>query len=261
MRRLYAIVRVTLIQLIGRRRSIGLLILSALPAIILLLFALNQPDPETEEFFRTVILALILGVTVPITAILLGSSSLGDERQNKTISYIALRPIRKEAIGGAKLIATWLSSFLIAGVGAAAAGVVLGVTVGSWDEVGAILVASAITTAGFSAVFQLVGYITDRGVVVGLAYLLIWEGTVTSVASQVATTSMWRIGASAYAAMIAGDFWGSAVGAQAQIVDDLDSLLQGVNPGLWGAAIKMLVLALISVLVLAYLMRDRDLVK
>ena len=41
MTRFLAIIRVTLLQLIGRRRSIGLLVLAALPAVILLLVGLN----------------------------------------------------------------------------------------------------------------------------------------------------------------------------------------------------------------------------
>ncbi|MBT8166338.1 MAG: ABC transporter permease, partial [Acidimicrobiia bacterium] len=140
MTRFLAIIRVTLLQLIGRRRSIGLLVLAAVPAVILLLVGLNEADRETEEFFRRGILPLILGVTVPIIAIILGSGSLGDERTHKTISYLALRPIRREVIAAAKLSATWLASFLVAGSGAFLAAIALGITVGSWDEMFAIMV-------------------------------------------------------------------------------------------------------------------------
>jgi len=260
MTRFLAIIRVTLLQLIGRRRSIGLLVLAAVPAVILLLVGLNQPDRETEEFFRLGVLPLILGVTVPIIAIILGSSSLGDERTHKTISYLALRPIRREVIAAAKLVAAWLASFLVAGSGAFLAAVALGITVGSWDEMLAIMVATAISTLGFVAVMQVVGYITDRAVVIGLAYLLIWEGIVTGAASAVATTSIWRMGASAYAGIVAGDHWGSALGLEARVVADLEDLLAGVLPGVWGALLKVLGISVVSILALGYLMRDRDLV-
>lgn len=261
MKRFVAIIRVTLLQLIGRRRSIGLIALGLIPALILLLFALNEPDRETEEFFRTVILFLVLGVTVPITSIMLGSSSLGDERENKTISFLALRPIRREVIAAAKLIATWTASFLIGGAGALATAAVLGVSVGSWNEVPAILVAAAITSLGFAAVLQVVGYITDRAVVIGLGYLLIWEGIVTGAAGQVATTSIWRIGVSAYAGIVAGDHWASPLGLDAQVVADLEDLLAGVTPGAWGALVKVGALGVLSVAALAVAMRDRDLVR
>lgn len=261
MRRFLAIVRVTILQLIGRRRSIGLIALGLIPAFILTLFALNEPDRETEEFFRTVILFLVLGVTVPISAIMLGSSSMGDERENKTISFLALRPIRREVIAAAKLVATWISSFVIGGVGAAATAIVLGLSVGSWNEVPAILAGTAITALGFAAVLQVVGYITDRAVVIGLGYLLIWEGIVTSAADQVATTSIWRIGVSAYAGIIAGDHWGAPLGLDAQVVADLEDLLGRVNPGAWGALAKVVGLAVLSVVALTLAMRDRDLVR
>lgn len=260
MKRVLAIIRVTVLQLVGRKRSIGLLVLAATPAAIMLLVGANVSDREAEEFFRTGALSLVLGVTVPIIAIILGSGSIGDERRAKTISYLTLRPIPREVIVVAKLVAAWLSAFLVAGAGALLTGAALGLTVGSWDEVPAILVATAITTLGFVAVMQILGYITDRAVVIGLAYLLIWEGIVTSAASQVATTSIWRIGVSAYAGIVAGDHWGSALGLQAQVVADLEDLLSGVLPGAWGALFKVLGIAAASVAVLAYLMRDRDLV-
>lgn len=261
MTRFFAIIRVTLLQLIGRRRSIGLLVLAAVPAVILLLVGLNSTDRETEEFFRTGLLAIVLGVTVPIISIILGAGSLGDERGAKTLSYLALRPIRREVIAAAKLVGAWLASFLVAGAGSLLTAVVLGVTVGSWDEMLAIMVATAITTLGFVAIMQLVGYITDRAVLIGLGYLLIWEGIVTGAASQVATTSIWRMGVSAYAGIIAGDHWGSdAFGLEAQVVADLEDLLSGVLPGVWGATLKVLGIAVVSVLATAYLMRERDLV-
>ena len=260
MTRFFAIIRVTLLQLVGRRRSIGLLVLAALPAVILLLVGFNADERDTEEFFRTVILFLVLGVTTPIISIILGAGSLGDERAQKTISYLALRPIRREVIATAKLVAAWIASFLVSGAGAVLTATALGITIGSWDEMLAIVVATAITSLGFVAVMQVIGYITDRAVVIGLAYLLIWEGIVTSAASQVATTSIWRMGVSAYAGIVAGDHWGSALGLEAQVVADLKDLLSGVLPGAWGAAFKVLAIAVASVAALGVFMRDRDLV-
>lgn len=261
MSRMFAIARVTTYGLIGRRRSIGLILLGLVPALILAIFGLSETDRETEEFFRLGILPMVLGVSVPITALILGAASIGDERQQKTISYIAMRPIRREAIVSSKLVAAWFSSFLIAGLGALVTGLVFGWTVGSWDEIPAFVIATAITTLGFVAVFQAVGFITDRAVIIGLGYLLIWEGIVTSTASQVSTTSLWRIGASAYAGIVAGDDWGAVTGVlETRVVADLKDLLSGVNPGAWGATAKVIVLALISIAVTGYLMRDRDLV-
>ena len=260
MKRVLAIIRVTVMQLIGRKRSIGLVLLAITPAIIMLLVGANVDDRDAQEFFRTGMLPLVLGLVVPIVAIVLGSGSLGDERTGKTLSYLALRPIRREVIVAAKLAAAWLSSFLVAGLGALLTAVALGLTVGTWDEMLAIMVATAITTLGFVAVMQVVGYITDRAVVIGLAYVLIWEGIVTGAASQVATTSIWRIGVSAYAGIVAGDHWGSAFGLEAQVVNDLEDLLSGVAPGVWGALFKVLGLSVVSVFLLGYVMRDRDLV-
>jgi ABC-2 type transport system permease protein len=247
MTRFLAIVRVTVYQLIGRKRSIGLLVLAAVPALIMLLVGLNETDREAEEAFRTVILFLVLAVTTPFIGIVLGSGSMGDERSYKTISYLALRPIRREMIATAKLAAAWLSAFVVAGSGALLTGAAFGFTTGSWEETPAILVATAITSLGFVGAMQVVGYVTDRAVIIGLAYLLIWDWIVTSTADQIATTSIWRMGVSAYAG-ITGE------------IADVEDLLLGVLPGAWGALLKVVGIAAVSVIVLAYLMRDRDLV-
>lgn len=267
MTRVLAIARVTIYGLIGRRRSIGLILLGLIPALILAIYGLTETragdlaNRETREFFRQGILPMVLGVTVPITALVLAAASLGDERQQKTISYIAMRPIRREAIAASKLVAAWISAFLIAGLGALATALVFGWAADSWDEIPAILVATAVTTLGFVAVFQVVGFVTDRAVIIGLGYLLIWEGIVTGAASQVATTSLWRIGASAYAGIVAGEHWGRSTQLLgSEVVADLEDLLSGVNPGAGGAITKVVVLALISIVVTGYLMRERDLV-
>lgn len=261
MNALVAIVSNTLRQLLGRRRTIGLLILSSVPALILFLVSLGEEGRELEEFFRQGMLTLILGVVIPIIALLLGAGAFGEERSGHTMPFLALRPIPREVIAAGKLIAAWIGSTLIGGVGAALAGVVMGVETGRWLEVPAILAATAITCLGFSAVFQVVGYITDRAVVIGLVYIVLWEGVITGAISAVATTSLWRIGMSAYAGIIAGSHWGAVAGLSSRVVDDLEDLLSGVQPGAWGAIAKVAVLAIISIAIVGYAMRDRDLVR
>ena len=140
----------------------------------------------------------------------------------------------------------------MAGSGALLTAAVLGITVGSWDETFAILMATAITTLGFVAIMQFIGYLTDRAVLIGLAYLLIWEGIVTGAAGQVATTSIWRIGVSAYAGIVAS--------LEGPALADLEDMLSGVIPGAWGALFKVLGVGVISVVLTGYLMRKRDLV-
>lgn len=256
-----AIVGNTLRQLLGRRRTIGLLVLSAIPALILFLVSLGEDGRELEEFFRQGMLTLILGLVIPVIALLLGAGAFGEERSNHTMPFLALRPIPREIIAGGKLVAAWLGSSLIGGFGGALAGIVMGVETGRWMEVPAILVATTITCLGFAAVFQLVGYITDRAVVIGLIYIVLWEGVITGAISAVATTSLWRVGMSAYAGIIAGSHWGAIAGLNSRVVEDLEDLLSGVQPGAWGALAKVLVLAVISIAAISYVMRDRDLVR
>jgi ABC-2 type transport system permease protein len=256
-----AIVANTLRQLLGRGRTIGLLLFAAVPALILLIFAINENDRATEEFFRQGMLTTLLAVVVPVIALIMGAGALAEERQSHTIPFLTLRPIPREVIVAAKMVASGIGASLIGGFGVALTTVVLGFETGEWVEVPASLVAAALTSFGFAAVFQFVGYLTDRAVPIGLIYIVIWEGAITSAIDAISTSSLWRVGMSAYAGIVAGEHWGAAAGLRAAVVADLTDILAGVQPGAWGALAKVAVIGAISIALTGYLMRDRDLVQ
>ncbi len=246
---LLAIVRVTIRQLLGGKRVWVLGILGLLPALVMLLAGRTMSDDRAFDFFHEAPFAVLIVVVIPITSLVLGAASLGDERRQDTLSFLALRPIPRWRITAAKIVAAAIAAFLITGSAAALDGAMLGITAGEWSPMVPIITAAAINTVGYVAVFAVLGYLTERAVLIGLGYVLIWENGITFASAGLAPASIWRIGVSAYAALVP-----RSLGVFG------DDLLGSVQPGTGGAAAKAIGLTVLGVVALAQLLRRRDLV-
>jgi len=256
MRAALAIVKVTLRQLLGRRASIGLLLLCLLPAVSQFLVGFSQSDQEALELYRESTFGLLFGVAVPLTTVVLATGALGGERRGNTLGFILLRPISRMVVAVAKILAAWLAAFGVTAIGAGVAGTALGLTTGNWAQLLPTIAGVGVATLGYAAVFTAFGYFTDRATLAGLAYLLIWEGAVASPIPALTTTSLWRIGVSAYAGLVSeGRHWATGTGLVNQSQSQLRDLLGVVVPGFWGALAKSLVLTLIAGAVLSYAFR------
>ena len=87
------IVRVTLRQLLGRRRTLLLVLLAALPVLLALAFRAGGPDrrralhpPRLRHRSRMTIL-------LPLVAILFGSGAFGAEIDDGTVVYLLAKPV------------------------------------------------------------------------------------------------------------------------------------------------------------------------
>jgi len=240
-----SIVRVTVRQVVGGRRWIVLGLLALMPSVVMLLSSLDPESGEVVERFHDAALGSLLLPVLPVIALVIGSGALGDERRDGTLSFLLLRPIRRSTITGAKLGAAWTASTLIAGVAGALAAVVLAAQAQTWSALVPTIVAVAVTAAGYSAVFMLLGHITSRAVLVGLVYLFVWE-PITFAAPSLANVSLSRIGFTAY------------VGLNPESAPALSDALGALTPGAGGAVAKALGICLVCVLVGAFLLRRTD---
>ncbi|MCO5313584.1 MAG: hypothetical protein M9952_11700 [Microthrixaceae bacterium] len=120
----------------------------------------------------TMIDAFGLTLTIPLAALVFGTASLGDPIEDGTYVYLWLRPLRRAAISAAAFASTLtlvvplavLPTVLSALVIAEGPRLVL-----------AAAVASMAAAVAYSAVFVLIGQLTRRSLVWGIAYLLIFE--------------------------------------------------------------------------------------
>lgn len=156
--------------LFGRRRF---LLLIPLPLLVIGLAAMGRGfGVAPENWAQPVVVGLGLAVVLPVIALIVGTGVLGSEIDDGTIVHILTKPLPRAQIVLPKLaVATAVTAvtvaipFYVAGVLAGSVRLGLGLVVGGL--VGAL---------AYSALFLVMSLATRRPVLLGLVYVLVWEG-------------------------------------------------------------------------------------
>ncbi len=227
-------------RLMQRRVALLLLFATSAHALLMLTFSLSESN------FAEATVNLFLAVALPVTALITAGASLGDEREENTMPFLLVKPLPRWVVAVSSLLASISTVVVVSLVGIALAWF-LGARATGDNMIGwPMLVAMVIVAVAYSAVFVPVGLVARRSTLIGLAYILIWEGIISSVVDGAAASSIWRIGLTAYADLSGG------------LPRGVDDMLGTLTPGLGGAVAKALVLAAISVGVTTWLLRKRD---
>ncbi|MBM2619297.1 ABC transporter permease [Actinoplanes sp. LDG1-06] len=156
--------------LFGRRRVLLLLPLPLLLVGLALICRAYDVDPD--QWGQAVVVGLGLAVVLPVISLIVGTGVLGSEVDDGTIVHILTKPLARRDIILAKLM-------VAAGVSALTSAIPLFVAGVLADSVrfGLALVVGAVAGAiAYSALFLLLSLLTRRPVLLGLAYILVWEG-------------------------------------------------------------------------------------
>jgi len=153
-----------------------MVLLVALPVGVALLIRLGGGQPNVQTILDT----LIVRTVMPLLALVLGTSVLGSELEDGTAVYLMVKPIPRWRILLAKMVvaagltvllvfpATVATALLTGGRGALSVaesmGYALAVSAG-----GAVYACAFVTLSAF----------TGRALILGLCYVLIWEGTLS----------------------------------------------------------------------------------
>ena len=111
---------------------------------------------------------------VPLVALLAMSGLLAPEIDDGSISYLLAKPISRHTIVASKLVVAVACVLVFGALPMLAAGLVLLAETPSF-AVG-FGVASLVGGAAYCAIFALLSVMTRHAVVIGLIYLLVWEG-------------------------------------------------------------------------------------
>ncbi len=240
-----AIVRVTILQLAGGKRAIGFSVLAVVPAALLLVAARAREFEGLDTDLGALLVAPFFSVIIPLTALILGGAALGDERRDKTLSFLVLRPISRWKIAAGKALACSVVSSGFAALGALAlclAWVVMG---GSMGILPAIVAGSTIACVIYSSAFVLLGNVTSRPTLVGLGYILFVESFLTGELPRLAWASPWRIGLGATLELMPGSFPARALlGALGEWVPSVSNAL------IAGGATALVTVAICTLLLL-----------
>ncbi|MFC0503369.1 ABC transporter permease [Micromonospora costi] len=156
--------------LFGRRRF---LLLFPLPVVLVLLAVLSRSfGVDPGEWGPPVLVGLGLAVVLPVVALIVGTGVLGAEIDDGTVVHILTKPLPRWQIVLPKLaVATGVTAATVAVplyvAGVLADSVRLGL---------ALAAAACLGALAYSALFLALSLLTRRPVLLGLVYVLIWEG-------------------------------------------------------------------------------------
>ncbi|MEV0805962.1 ABC transporter permease subunit [Micromonospora sp. NPDC050200] len=156
--------------LFGRRRF---LILLPLPLLLLGLALLCRSlGVEPGDWGPPVLVGLGLAVVLPVVALIVGTGVLGAEIDDGTVVHILTKPLPRWQIVLPKLAVAAVVSAATVAVPLFVAGLLAdSVRLGL-----ALAAASALGALAYSALFLALSLLTRRPVLLGLVYVLIWEG-------------------------------------------------------------------------------------
>jgi ABC-2 type transport system permease protein len=136
-------------------------------------------------------------------------------------------------------------SFAVGVVGWTVGFLAMGILTGSWGLAIPALGLYAAAAIGYTAVFVPLGYLFTRAVLVGLAYVFVWEGIITSFVTGLSASSVWRTAMSIYADILV-------------LPEDALGTLGPVAPGVGGGVLKLAGTVLVGVTALTWALRKRD---
>ncbi|MFI7021659.1 ABC transporter permease [Micromonospora sp. NPDC049900] len=161
--------------LFGRRRF---LLLLPLPVLLVVLAVLSRGlGVAPTDWGPPVLVGLGLAVVLPVIALIVGTGVLGAEIDDGTVVHVLTTPLPRWQIVLPKLAVAAGATAVTVAVPLFAAGLLadsarLGL---------ALAVAAAIGALAYSALFVASSLLTRRPVLLGLVYVLIWEGLLSNV--------------------------------------------------------------------------------
>lgn len=163
------IVNLTARALLGRRR---VLLLLPMPALLIgLTLVARGTGAEPEQWAPILLGELGMAVILPLTALIVGSSVLGLEIEDGTITHILAKPLPRREIVLAKLFVAWAVTAVATAVPLAVAGAIAG----SFGVAVGLFCGATVGSAAYCAVFLAFSLLSRRPVAIGLIYIMLWE--------------------------------------------------------------------------------------
>ena len=169
------LIEVTLRGLLGRLRTLLLVLLVGLPVLIALLVRVAGGRPDADRILDT----LVVRTVMPLVALIVGTAAIGSEIEDGTAVFLMIKPIPRWRIAVSKIaVAAGLTSVLVV-----PSVLLTGLLIGSRNDTATTLVAFSLACllggSAYAAAFVALSAFTSRALLLGLAYVLIWEGVLS----------------------------------------------------------------------------------
>jgi ABC-2 type transport system permease protein len=171
------IMSLTARAMLGRKRVLMLL---PMPILLIGLTLVGMTSGADDADWGPVVFSnLGLSVILPLTALIVGSSALGLEIDDGTITHVLTKPLPRSEIILSKLAVAWLVTTVATGVPLAVAALIAG----SGALAVGLVIGAAIGGLAYTALFLALSAATKRPVAVGLIYVVLWENIIVSYVS------------------------------------------------------------------------------
>lgn len=198
-----ALFRATYRSALPLKRTVMFGLLELTPVVLFALSAANRTSEAAFDTLITVGASSYFSLLVPIVALVLGASALGSERRDQTLSFIVLRPIRRSVVGATKIFAAACGAITINAIGAVALWGIFSIRHGTdFTILFGLLVGMTVAVVAYVSIIVPLGFVTDRAVVIGLGFLLVFENGIVFTLPGLATLSPWRLGAAAFGGIV-----------------------------------------------------------
>lgn len=175
--------RLTLRSLVDGRRILALAALALVPVLAAAVFA-AAGDIDPRIFWARLAQRLVIPTVTAFIAIVIAAGAIGDEREDGTILYLASTPLSRRGLIATKILAAWTASMILLAPSVLVSGVVsLGERV-SLEMLVWPLAGVALAALGYCAAAVLLAMVSRRPVVLGVLYILLWEGSIATFAAS-----------------------------------------------------------------------------
>jgi ABC-2 type transport system permease protein len=164
------ILRLSAQALLGRRRG---LVLALIPAVVLALAIVVRALTRSGTGYE-IIEAVGYTLALPLVALLAASAVLGPEIDDGSIVYLIAKPVRRSVVALSKYAVAWLATLALGALPLLLGGLVLDSTDPS--KALAWAVGGAVSGTAYTALFLGLAALTRHAVVIGLLFVLLWEG-------------------------------------------------------------------------------------
>ena len=233
-RRLITILVYTLQSCLPPRRWAA--VLAACAGSVLFGLLTHAVETTSERAFANVAAEGILGLTVPIAALVIGDAVLGAEIRGGTFMFTWMSPTPTWQI----VFGRWLGGSLVALVTIAPAAALAAVVGGTPGSAGPIVIAASVEAVSYVALFIAVGCLTRRTAVWSLAIVFLIERLLGAALTGIAQLS---------------PTWESRAIFVGLLEDPPERLVRDGIPAGAGAVVRLLIVSAVALAIATWRMR------
>jgi ABC-2 type transport system permease protein len=200
------IIRLSVQALLGRRRGLVLVLIPAVLVVLAVVVSILTDDEVGYEAVATLGFTLAL----PLVALLAATAVLGPEVDDGSIVYLLSKPVSRHAIAVSKYLVGWAATMVLGALPLVVVGLVLDPS--EPRQALAWGVGAAVAGTAYTALFLGLAALTRHAVVIGLLFVLIWEGVLGTA--------------------FAGVRWVSIGGWGREVAAEVSPLVSGLGTGL-----------------------------